>query len=110
MKFRRELEGGLYEAIEMDLPALLAVATGLNEPRFVSIRAVRKVAGIEIPITAPCGFRRRCVQDRRHRGQNSDREHGDATGRRRSRNHLGEPRKKLLRKLAEILKEKGGIL
>jgi electron transfer flavoprotein beta subunit len=49
VKFNRELEGGLYEAVEMDLPALLAVATGLNEPRFVSIRAVRKVAGLEIP-------------------------------------------------------------
>ncbi len=50
VKFERELEGGLYEAIEMDLPALLAVATGLNEPRFVSVRAVRKVASIEIPV------------------------------------------------------------
>jgi electron transfer flavoprotein beta subunit len=49
-KFKRELEGGLYEALEMDMPALLAVATGLNEPRFVSIRAVRKVASMEIPI------------------------------------------------------------
>jgi electron transfer flavoprotein beta subunit len=49
VKFNRELEGGLSESMEMDLPALLAVATGLNEPRFVSIRAVRKVASIEIP-------------------------------------------------------------
>ncbi len=49
LTFNRELEGGLYEAIEMDLPAVLAVATGLNEPRFVSIRAVRKVASVEIP-------------------------------------------------------------
>lgn len=49
VRFRRELEGGLYEALEMDLPAVLAVATGLNEPRFVSIRAVRKVASMEIP-------------------------------------------------------------
>ncbi|MBI4962934.1 MAG: electron transfer flavoprotein subunit beta/FixA family protein [Desulfomonile tiedjei] len=48
--FNRELEGGLYEAVEMDLPAVLAVATGLNEPRFVSIRAVRKVAGMDIPM------------------------------------------------------------
>lgn len=45
----RELEGGLYESIEMDLPAVLSVATGLNEPRFVSVRAVRKVAALEIP-------------------------------------------------------------
>lgn len=50
IKFSRELEGGLYEAIEMDLPAMVSVATGLNEPRFVSIRAVRKVAGLEIPV------------------------------------------------------------
>jgi electron transfer flavoprotein beta subunit len=45
----RELEGGLSEALELDLPAVVSVATGLNEPRFVSIRAVRKVAGLEIP-------------------------------------------------------------
>ncbi len=49
VSFVRELEGGLYESMEMDLPCLIAVATGLNEPRFVSIRAVRKVASIEIP-------------------------------------------------------------
>lgn len=48
--FNRELEGGLYERIEMDLPAVMSVATGLNEPRFVSIRAVRKVASAEIPM------------------------------------------------------------
>jgi len=48
--FNRELEGGLYEAVEMDLPAVISVATGLNEPRFVSIRAVRKVAAMEIPV------------------------------------------------------------
>jgi electron transfer flavoprotein beta subunit len=50
LTFNRELEGGVYEAVEMDLPAVLAVATGLNEPRFVSIRAVRKVASMEIPV------------------------------------------------------------
>jgi electron transfer flavoprotein beta subunit len=52
LSFNRELEGGLYEAIEMDLPAVVAVATGLNEPRFVSVRAVRKVASAEIPIVS----------------------------------------------------------
>lgn len=50
INFNRELEGGLGEAIEMDLPALISVATGLNEPRFVSIRAVRKVSSVEIPM------------------------------------------------------------
>jgi electron transfer flavoprotein beta subunit len=50
VKIVRELEGGLSEALEMDLPAVVSVATGLNEPRFVSIRAVRKVSGIDIPV------------------------------------------------------------
>ncbi|MGO9567026.1 MAG: electron transfer flavoprotein subunit beta/FixA family protein [Desulfomonilaceae bacterium] len=50
IKFNRELEGGLYESVEMDLPAEVSVATGFNEPRFVSIRAVRKVSGLEIPM------------------------------------------------------------
>ena len=50
IKFNRELEGGLYESVEMDLPAAVSAATGLNEPRFVSIRAVRKVAALEIPV------------------------------------------------------------
>jgi len=50
VRFERELEAGLNECLEMDLPAVLCVATGLNEPRFVSIRAVRKVASLEIPI------------------------------------------------------------
>ncbi|MGC8603519.1 MAG: electron transfer flavoprotein subunit beta/FixA family protein [Desulfomonilaceae bacterium] len=49
ISFLRELEGGLYESMEMDTPCLIAIATGLNEPRFVSIRAVRKVASMEIP-------------------------------------------------------------
>ncbi len=48
-KVIRELEGGLSEELEIDLPAVISVATGLNEPRFVSIRAVRKVAGMDIP-------------------------------------------------------------
>jgi electron transfer flavoprotein beta subunit len=46
----RELEAGLSESLEVDLPAVLSVATGLNEPRFVSIRAVRKTASAEIPV------------------------------------------------------------
>lgn len=45
----RELEAGLSETLDIDLPAVVSVATGINEPRFVSIRAVRKVAAVEIP-------------------------------------------------------------
>lgn len=44
----RELEGGLEEVFEIDLPAVLTIQTGINEPRYVSIMGIRKVAKREI--------------------------------------------------------------
>ncbi len=44
----RELEGGLEEVVEIDLPAVLTLQTGINEPRYVSIMGIRKVAKKEI--------------------------------------------------------------
>jgi electron transfer flavoprotein beta subunit len=46
---RHEVEGGLERVVELDLPALVTVQTGINEPRYVSIRGIRKVSGMEIP-------------------------------------------------------------
>jgi len=48
VKAHRELEGGLEEVFEIDLPALLTIQTGINEPRYVSIMGIRKVAKKEI--------------------------------------------------------------
>jgi electron transfer flavoprotein beta subunit len=48
MKVHRELEGGLEEVFEIDLPAVLTLQTGINEPRYVSIMGIRKVAKKEI--------------------------------------------------------------
>jgi electron transfer flavoprotein beta subunit len=48
VKANRELEGGLEEVVEMDLPAVLTIQTGINEPRYVSIMGIRKVAKKEI--------------------------------------------------------------
>jgi electron transfer flavoprotein beta subunit len=47
-KVHRELEGGLEEVYEIDLPAVLTIQTGINEPRYVSIMGIRKVAKKEI--------------------------------------------------------------
>jgi len=47
-RVNRELEGGLEEAVELTTPALLAVQTGINEPRYVSIMGIRKARRIEI--------------------------------------------------------------
>ena len=47
-KVNRELEGGLEEQIEIKLPALFSVQTGINEPRYVSIMGIRKAMQKEI--------------------------------------------------------------
>jgi len=48
----RELEGGLDEVVEVPLPAVLTIQTGINEPRYVSIMGVRKAAKKEIETLA----------------------------------------------------------
>jgi electron transfer flavoprotein beta subunit len=35
---------------EIDLPCVLSIQTGINEPRYVGIRGIRKVASLEIPV------------------------------------------------------------
>jgi len=49
-KVNRELEGGLEEAVEVELPAVLTVQTGINEPRYVSILGIRKAMKKEIKV------------------------------------------------------------
>lgn len=50
VKAHRELEGGLEEVVEVDLPCLLTIQTGINQPRYVSITGIRKVAKKEIKV------------------------------------------------------------
>lgn len=50
IKVGREIEGGNQEMNEMDLPCVLSIQTGINEPRYVGIRGIRKVASVEIPV------------------------------------------------------------
>jgi electron transfer flavoprotein beta subunit len=45
----REIEGGNQEMNEISLPCVLSIQTGINEPRYVGIRGIRKVASLEIP-------------------------------------------------------------
>jgi len=54
----REIEGGNQEVNEIALPCVLSIQTGINEPRYVGIRGIRKVASVEIPCrdVAACGL------------------------------------------------------
>jgi electron transfer flavoprotein beta subunit len=46
----RELEGGLDEVVDLELPAVLTIQSGINEPRYVSIMGIRRVAKMEIKV------------------------------------------------------------
>jgi len=50
IKVGREIEGGNQEMNEVELPCVLSIQTGINEPRYVGIRGIRKVASLEIPV------------------------------------------------------------
>ncbi len=49
LKVGREVEGGNQDMYEVELPCVLSIQTGINEPRYVGIRGIRKVASVEIP-------------------------------------------------------------
>ena len=49
-RVHRELEGGLDEVLDLELPAVLTIQSGINEPRYVSIMGIRRVAKMEIKV------------------------------------------------------------
>jgi electron transfer flavoprotein beta subunit len=46
----RELEGGLVDVVEVDTPALLTIQTGINEPRYANLRAIKQAEQQEIAV------------------------------------------------------------
>ena len=48
LKIGREIEGGNKEISEIDLPCVLSIQTGINEPRYVGMRGIRAVASVPI--------------------------------------------------------------
>ena len=59
LKISREIEGGNKEINEIDLPCVLSIQTGINEPRYVGMRGIRQVASVPIPTSARRTWRRR---------------------------------------------------
>ena len=49
LKIAREVEGGSKEIHAIDLPCVLSIQTGINEPRYVGMRGIRQVASVPIP-------------------------------------------------------------
>jgi electron transfer flavoprotein beta subunit len=42
LSVERELEGGMVELLRVRLPALLTIQTGINEPRYATLRAIKQ--------------------------------------------------------------------
>jgi electron transfer flavoprotein beta subunit len=51
----RELEGGLVDVVEVETPALLTIQTGINEPRYATLRAIKQAEQKEIAVVKPEG-------------------------------------------------------
>jgi electron transfer flavoprotein beta subunit len=53
----RELEGGVEEVTDVDLPAVLSIQTGINDPRYASLRGIRQAQSkpLDVQTTADIG-------------------------------------------------------
>lgn len=49
----RELEGGLVDVVEIDTPCALTIQTGINEPRYATLRAIKQAEQKEIDVREP---------------------------------------------------------
>ncbi len=49
----RELEGGVEELTDVELPAVLTIQTGINEPRYASLRGIRQAQSKPLDVKSP---------------------------------------------------------
>ncbi len=108
IKVGREIAGGNQEMNELTLPCVLSVQTGINEPRYVGIRGIRKVASVDIPVksAADLGVGTDTVGDAAARIKRLDYfvpAMGDGA------EMLDGSTEEIVEKLVELLKSKGGI-
>jgi electron transfer flavoprotein beta subunit len=50
---RRELEGGVEELTDVELPAVFTIQTGINEPRYASLRGIRRAQQKPLDVATP---------------------------------------------------------
>ena len=46
----RELEGGLLDVVDVQTPAVLTIQTGINQPRYATLRAIKQAKEKEIAV------------------------------------------------------------
>ncbi len=50
LDLRRELEGGVEEVTSIDLPAVLTIQSGINQPRYASLRGIRQAQSKDLDV------------------------------------------------------------
>jgi electron transfer flavoprotein beta subunit len=55
--FRRELEGGLLQEVEIQCPAVLTIQLGINTPRYASLRSIKQAAAKPIEVLSPADLK-----------------------------------------------------
>ena len=48
VKVKRELEGGWFQWVELPLPALLTIQSGINKPRYATLKGIKGAKAKEI--------------------------------------------------------------
>lgn len=101
----REIEGGSQELSRIELPCVLSIQTGINEPRYVGVRGMRKVASVEAPKLGPAdlGLDASTLTARTKRIVYFVPEKGEGP------EMLEGSNEEIIPKLLEILKAKGGL-
>lgn len=105
LKIGREVEGGNAEMNRIQLPCVLSIQTGINEPRYVGIRGIRQVASVQIPVrgTSDLGLLPEAITPRVQRQDYFLPELGDGA------EMLEGSTEEIIDKLVEMLKAKGGL-
>ena len=108
LKVSREIEGGNKEMNEIDLPCVLSIQTGINEPRYVGMRGIRQVASLEVPTfgASDLGVDASAVGDAGAKVKRMD-YFVPALGK--GAEMLEGDREEVIAKLIELMKAKGGL-
>ena len=108
LKVSREIEGGNKEMNEIDLPCVLSIQTGINEPRYVGMRGIRQVASLEVPTfgVSDLGVDASAVGDAGAKVKRVD-YFVPALGK--GAEMLEGNREEVVAKLTELMKAKGGL-
>ena len=107
LKVTREIEGGAKEVYSIELPCVLSIQTGINEPRYVGMRGIRQVANVAIPTLGPEALGIDCEPDAGAKHVKRVDYFVPAAGR--GAEILTGSREDIVAKLMEMLKAKGGL-